>query len=397
MQRVDNHKIFGAFQVLCFGLLLSLEGYSAAARAELKWLSDNELSDVTGQAFIRLDDYAHDNHRFTRVNLGLDVDIQTNIDSLQLGTYHRWEKHPTNPALNGTMCQTCNGTEVGLEKKASDIHIDNFSLGYIDKRTDEIHPFRILDPYLEFAFDENGDASGVRLGFGKAKGWLSGDILSLTGNLDISIEDTAAGLAYAGPNCSSGAYSCLLGYLLKGLGPVLLGDSKIQSDALLVNAQGQPDPIRGSMVGMLSGTPLTVDATGELNWFDKIAIDLMIALTPSRYQASRQGDIIQFYSSGCDILTIELCFPLSNFGSFEIGRGQEEGTEGFFMSAQKHDIRWAQTFDGNDRDKVTSDQLTGLGAFLNIPNNGVVVNIQEALKGIDRQRTEYVDRGRGLF
>ena len=53
MQRVDNHKIFRGFQVLCFGLLLSLEGYSAAARAELKWLSDNELSDVTGQAFIR--------------------------------------------------------------------------------------------------------------------------------------------------------------------------------------------------------------------------------------------------------------------------------------------------------------------------------------------------------
>ena len=186
------------------------------------------------------------------------------------------------------MCQTCNGTEVGLEKKASDIHIDNFSLGYIDKRTDEIHPFRILDPYLEFAFDENGDASGVRLGFGKAKGWLSGDILSLTGNLDISIEDTAAGLAYAGPNCSSGAYSCLLGYLLKGLGPVLLGDSKFSLMPSLSTLRVSRTQ-SGAPWWDVGGTPLTVDATGELNWFDKIAIDLMIALTPSRYQASRQG------------------------------------------------------------------------------------------------------------
>ena len=63
------------------------------------------------------------------------------------------------------------------------------------------------------------------------------------------------------------------------------------------------------------------------------------------------------------------------------------------MSAQKHDIRWAQTFDGNDRDKVTSDQLTGLGAFEH-PNNGVVVNIQEALKGlIDSARNMLIVAG----
>ncbi len=389
--RRQQNGVFWQVMMVCVGVQCGL------AQAELKPLGDEELSHVSGQAFFRIDDYGHDNHRFTRINLGLDIDIQTNIDSLQLGTYHRWENHPSDASLNGTICHTCNGTEAGLEKNASDIHIDNFSLGYLDEKTDEIHPFQILDPYLEFAFDENGDASGVRLGFGKAKGWLSGDILSLTGNLDVSIEDTAAGLAHAGPDCSSGAYSCLLGYLLKGLGPVLLGDSKLQSDALLVNAQGQPDPIRGSMVGMLSGTPLTVDATGELNWFDKIAIDLMIALTPGRYNASRNGDIIQFHSSGCDILTIELCFPLTNFGSFEVGRGTEEGVEGFFMSAQKHDIRWAQTFDENNRDIVTSDQQTGLGAFLNLPNDGIIVNVQEALQGIDRQRTEYIDRGKGLF
>ena len=37
------------------------------------------------------------------------------------------------------------------------------------------------------------------------------------------------------------------------------------------------------------------------------------------------------------------------------------------------------------------------GAFFNIPNGATEVNLNEALNGTDRYRTEYIDRGRGLF
>jgi len=389
-----NYILRGPLQaslIAYISFVLSLSAY-----AELQPISDSEMSDVTGQAFISVDNYNYAGHEFTRINLGLDIETQINVDTLEMGTYHRWENHPTNASLNGTMCPTCDGSEVGLEKQPSDILVDNFSLGHIDSDTGEISPFKITDPFIEFAKDEEGETTGFRLGFGKSKGWLSGDIKSLTGNVDIAIKDTAAGLGKVAPDCSEG-FSCILGFLLKGLGPVILGESELGSDALLVNSDGQPDSIRGSMVGMQSGSALTVDAHGELNFIDKFLLDAMILLTPGRYDASRNGDIIKFHSSGCDILTINLCFPLEDFGSFEIGRDKPEGTDGFFISAQTETVKWAQTFESGPGSNVTTGQITGVGSFFNIPNDGIVVNLEEALRGIDRQRTEYIDRGVGLF
>jgi len=371
---------------------------SFSAFAELQPISDSEMSNVTGQALISIDKYQYAGHDFTRINLGLDIETQINIDTLEMGTYHRWENHPSNPGLNGTMCATCTGAEAGLEAQGSDIKIDNFALGSIDPGTGEIQPFSITDPFIELAFDESGAASGFRVGFGKAKGWLSGDIRSLTGNVDISIQDTARGLAETQPNCSlSGAWSCLLGGLLGALGPTLLGDAPLGSDALLVDSEGQPDPIRATMLGMQSGSALTVDSKGELGFFDGFLVNTLIFLTPSKYNASRNGDIIKFHSSGCDILTINLCFPLTNFKSFELGRDKPEGTDGFFISAQTEAVEWAQTFQDGPGSAVTSGQATGLGSYFNLPNNGIVVNLDEALNGIPRLRTEYIDRGHGLF
>lgn len=394
-----NKKIFFLTKLLRVAMAcLTCTALSSYSYAELTPISDSEMSNVTGQATVSIDKYAYAGHDFTRINLGLDIETQINIDTLEMGTYHRWENHPSTPSLNGTMCATCTGAEAGLEAQGSDIKIDNFSLGSIDPGTGEIQPFSITDPFIEIAYDDAGAASGFRVGFGKAKGWLSGDIRSLTGNVDISIQDTARGLGETQSNCSlSGAYSCLLGGLLGALGPTLLGEAPLQSDALLVNAEGEPDPIRATMLGMQSGSALTVDSKGELGFFDGLLVRALVVLTPGRYNASMNGDIIKFHSSGCDILTINLCFPLTNFKSFELGRDKPEGTDGFFISAQTEAVEWAQTFQNGPGSTVTSGQATGLGSYFNLPNNGIVVNLDEALNGIPRLRTEYIDRGHGLF
>lgn len=375
-----------ARSVCCLIFLLVL---ALPVMAELKALDDQTLSDVTGQAFITIDQYNYEDTDFLRVNLGLDIDIQTTIEKVELGTYYRWE--------NGDMCLSCDGTEEGLEQHPSDIMIDNFSLGHIDRDTRELKPFSIEDPFIEFAIDPDGSPKGLRVGFGKAKGWLSGDIQSLTGNIDIQIDDTAAGLASAAPDCTSGVYSCFLGFLLTTLGPVILGEAPLQADAILINDRGEPDPVRADMVGVESGTGITVDGTGEINFFDRLLLDTMIAITPSRYNASRNGDIVTFNSAGCDILTVPTCFPLTNFGSFEIGRDTPSGIEGFFISAQTEAVKWAQTFENKPGSTVTASQLTGVGTYMNIPNNGVQVTLTEAMQGIQRMRTEYIDRGVGLF
>jgi hypothetical protein len=365
---------------------------SFSVKAELSSLSDEQMMEVTGQAFISIDNYNYENTDFLRINLGMDIETQLNIDELELGRYYRWE--------NGDACLDCDGTEAGLEKMPADIMVENFALGHINKSTNKIDPFKIKDPFLEFAFDASGTPTGIRLGFGKSKGWLSGDIKALTGNVDIAIRDTAQGLASLSPNCWSGDFSCLLGFMMKFLGGPILQDAPLGADAMLINDEGQPDPVRGTMVGMESGTALVVDGKGELNGFEKFLLDVLIGLTPNRYNASRHGEIVTFHSSGCDILTVPVCFPLENFGSFEIGRDDPVGVDGLFVSFQNsHDvIKWAQSFkNGVTGSEVTAFQATGFGGFFNIPNDGVQVNLNEAMKGIDRQRTEYIDRGKGLF
>jgi len=159
---------------------------SAFSYAELKPISDQEMSNVSGQALFSIDktiNPTNSNISYTRLNMGMDIDIQTNIDKLELGRYDRIDR------------------ETGqAESQAADIIINDMSLGYVyneqyhqdnpniprPKHYDDsgqlityqdgdIIPFKIEDPFIEFAYA--GDkVIGSRIGFGKAQGLLSGDI-----------------------------------------------------------------------------------------------------------------------------------------------------------------------------------------------------------------------------
>lgn len=147
--------------------LLAASLLATGAQAQMQALDDDQLSTITGQAFINLTTDANAGINYTRVNFGVDVDTQLNIKKLQLGQYDR----------------------AGEAAGSSDILINNFALGTVNA-DNTINPFKVSNPFVEFAYSGN-QVVGVRIGFGEAKGILSGDIQSLTGNIPVHIKGSA--------------------------------------------------------------------------------------------------------------------------------------------------------------------------------------------------------------
>lgn len=149
-------------------------GISPVALAELEPISDKEMSQVQGQAMMSVDNVAGANHQFTRVTLGIDSEKRLNADHVIMG-----------------------GDDTG-----ADLDIANFALGHyvrddtrvqIDGNTynvDEVVPFEGIEPYLELA-ERDGKLSGFRFGLNQARGTLSGEIASFSGNLGLKINDAS--------------------------------------------------------------------------------------------------------------------------------------------------------------------------------------------------------------
>lgn len=192
--------------------LVCTTALSGLVQANMVELEDSELSAITGQAFINLSTDAAGSLNYTRINFGLKVDTQLNIKKLELGGYAR-----------------------AGETRASDILINNFALGTVGAN-DSINPFQIVDPYLELAYEGN-QVVGVRIGFGEAKGVLSGDISHLTGKIAVDLQGKAKPLLD-----EANFFQRLL------LGATVNENSTIRSEAELVN-NGTPDSVRANQAG----------------------------------------------------------------------------------------------------------------------------------------------------
>jgi len=67
-----------------------------------------------------------------------------------------------------------------------------------------------------------------------------------------------------------------------------------------------------------------------------------------------------------------------------------------FLSFQTKDLEWLS--DVRKANPTSEDFIKATsGAFFNIPNGAVTVNMTEALQGVEGMRREYIDRGVGLF
>lgn len=323
------------FSNLLFLLLL----FSSNCGAQLIPIDEGELSALVGQAFINVDrlqtarNSSNEAIDTTKITLGLDVKTSVNADLLDLGNYNR----------NGN--------------SGSDIRINDFALGKIDSNG-RIVPFEISDPFIELAFDRSGGKEnliGLRLGFGGAKGALSGNIESITGKINVDIVGTAKPVR----DVAGGFNRFLLS--LAGVSD----STRLRAAAELVQPNGVANPVRATMVGIPNGDTLGCESGCNLGGLS----DFLLGL---------------FGSTNCAVLGIATCFPIGSYSTLDVGNKQADGSftkaSGLYLSFLSQEITW---------EPGTPQAETG--AFLNVPNGGIEVDFQQAFGGIERVRTRYVD------
>lgn len=323
------------YKILFFSLFLV-----QVSNAQLVPIEESELSQTTGQAFInvdRLQTARNSSNQLidtTKITLGLDIKTSLNSDLLDLGNYVR----------DGNA--------------GSDIRINDFALGKIDSNG-AIVPFEISDPFIELAFDTDASGKenliGLRLGFGGAKGALSGNIESLTGKVNVDIVGAAKPI-----RDSTTGWNRFL------LGAAGISDStRLRAAAELVQPNGVPNAVRSNMVGIPNGDTLNCESGCNLGGLSSFLLGL-------------------FASGNCDVLGIQTCFPLEIYRTLEIGEKQSNGSftksPGLYLSFLSEKITWEP-----------GTQQAETGAFLNVPNGGLEVDFQQAFNGTERVRTKYVD------
>ncbi|MDF1762334.1 MAG: hypothetical protein P1U57_02895 [Oleibacter sp.] len=328
----------------------------------LEAISDDEMGNVTGQAFITINDSAYSsgsgewagNYEFTKVNFGLKGETLLNAGEVKLGKFQRNAyQDGTVPITNSnrTVVNQANGQPATYD---ADLIIQNFALGRVDNYTDgaaaEFVPFLINNPYIELAYKvENGErrVAGFRLGFANAQGDLSGDIISYTGKLEGEVRGSAQ-VAYdkTYPNgCVFLDVSC---YAL-----AIAGDTEIYSDI---------EPVDGSTGNGASN--LGVQYLKRASWFG--------VRNDNTFQSDETGLIAALIpsltkSDNCRILgDVESCFPSTIYQSIYVGdKGKDFATgsaKGLFISLQTESVPWEDLSEVPGTDRV----LTQRGAFLNI-------------------------------
>lgn len=164
---------------------------------------------------------------------------------------------------------------------------------------------------------------GIRIGFGEAKGYLSGDIKTLTGNVPVDLYGTGSQLG-GSISCGLLALDCLAAKTAI----TLTGSSQYTAQAELVNSSGNPDPIRAAMIGLKNGTALDMhDST--------IIGSLVNVLLPF------------LTSNDCKLMGAQTCFNLAQYQSFPIGTVDPnnaqnfiDSSKGFFISMQSQNVQW---------------------------------------------------------
>lgn len=354
--------------------LLCVNLYGGATQAELRPMADSELAEITGQAMVTLDGLTYGGFEYTRVNLGAEIDLLTNIDELRLGNYARNQPNT-------------------VSNQPADIRIDNFALGRVDNANSSnavVVPFQVRDPYLEFAFKTNEagvrEVAGIRLGFGRARGDLSGDIQSLTGNLQgLTIGSAATAREFYMKQNNLNALTCTFDSNCLALS--MAGNSEIFSQVELLKSGTGETTLNGQPINRAThiGVP-----KGE-SFHTKNAL-----LEPILQDISRNnGD--------CTASGLPACFPLINYKSIFFGdRAQVDlaigGAQGVFFALQNQNVPWQNLASTNNQFVMSQ-----AGAFANFAKTGegansiypFIVSLYEALSGVARVPTCVGDLAKG--
>ena len=151
---------------------------SSSAIAELQPIADDDLGDYVAQAAVAFDINEIGGNSYTRVTLGMEADIQMNINNVELGNYSK-----TGETLAADFSAT-NLAFGSISTNAAQVQLDGQTYNVND-----IVPFELNDPFFEIAQNTSEELIGFRLGFGEARGQLSGDFTSMSGNIGVDITD----------------------------------------------------------------------------------------------------------------------------------------------------------------------------------------------------------------
>lgn len=333
---------------------------AAVQVSALEAISDREMSEINGQAFIKVDATSYNQgtgdwagqYEFTKVNLGLDIETLTTADTLKVGEFERTAyQDGTVPVLNDdrTIIYDANGNPVVHE---ADIIINDFALGRVENYRNAaeatIDPFMIRDPYIELAYKvEDGvrRVAGVRIGFAQAQGWLSGEIVSLTGRFQGEIRGLVATVYEQ--NCDSwlDGFNCLELSLAQSTEIYTQIDLLDASNGSGTAGNGEAYLKRASWAGVPNGRSFESDDSG-----------LIASLIP-----------ILTVADDCEVTGTPACFRTTIYQSIYVGQegvGFEEGgaASGAFLSLQTEAVPWEDLSGLDSADRV----LTERGAYLNM-------------------------------
>ena len=373
----------------------------------LEAISDQEMGGITGQAFITIDtsnysDTTYGDYEFSKVNLGVDIEIMANADSIKLGTFERqFGSEGTAPVVDVTF--DSNGNRIveyitdesgQVAVRDSDLHLDNFALGRVDDAFGDnptLVPFNIHNPYLELAYavDDNGvrRIAGVRIGAESAYGNLSADLISLTGAFEGKVIGTAA-VAYQNACVDSDT-----GNWFDCLALAIAGDTLIESELDLLDGA--------------TGNAIPADSDGQIR---------ALYIKRAQWAGIQNGDyftttdpdnglrgIIELLAvaDDCKASGVVTCFPISIYDSIYIGVDDanesddnftDNGARGLFVSLQSEVVPWKDFSGLPDADRIYAEH----GAYLNsakyMTADGavkypLVLDLYEGLTGVQRVNT----------
>jgi hypothetical protein len=233
-----------------------------AASAQMRALSDTEMSSVSGQGLFSVSNSSYSGFDFTRISLDADVTLNANLANLRLGEYNYAPR-------NGS---------------GADLDIGYLRFGRSDA-SDAQRLVQISNPYFEFVYRNTGTAGqrevvGMRLGFDSIAGDIGMKIATLSGAMRIdagaagaidTLNDAGGGKRWDG-TCAGCALS------LSQVGGVTAGNASGPSRDFWISVLKAPVQFQAA-----PGMPALTEAQAGiwLNWRDKLTALNLTGVVPA--------------------------------------------------------------------------------------------------------------------
>jgi hypothetical protein len=151
-----------------FACTFCFAGLPAPALAQLRPMSEEDMSQVHGKGLVELSNTSYGGYEFSRAALDADITLSANLRNTRLGEY----------------------TVSGRNGLGADIDMPLLQFGRSDG-TEAQRLVHISNPYIEFVYKNPGDGSpreviGLRLGFDAISGDVGMKLNTLSGSMRVT-------------------------------------------------------------------------------------------------------------------------------------------------------------------------------------------------------------------